>query len=174
MADESTTGSGELLVLKNIHKSFGRVRVLNGINFTLGSNEIVGLVGDNGAGKSTLIKLITGVHRPDNGEIFYKGRKITIHSVKRSRMLGIETAYQERALGDQQSLWRNVFVGRELTNKLGFLRVREQKRETERLLREHMGFTSKALTIDSTVMFLSGGENRGWQLPVHSTSTRTS
>jgi len=158
----SDTDRSTLLVsMENIHKSFGEVDVLNGINFTIGHNEIIGLVGDNGAGKSTLIKLITGVHLPSSGEIYYKGEKITIHSVKRSRELGIETVYQERALADQQTMWRNMFAGREITNKLGFLKVNRQKEETEKLLREHMGFTSKALTTDSIVMSLSGGEKQG-------------
>jgi simple sugar transport system ATP-binding protein len=161
MTATATTNASELLQLRGVHKSFGRVKVLRGIDFDVGSNEIVGLVGDNGAGKSTLIKLITGVHRPSSGEIFYKGERITIHSVRRSRELGIETVYQERALGDQQTLWRNMFVGREIANWLGFVDVRKEKRETERLLREHMGFTSKAIDTDSTVMFLSGGEKQG-------------
>ncbi|MEJ2287179.1 MAG: ATP-binding cassette domain-containing protein [Deinococcales bacterium] len=161
MTEAATSNAPELLKLRGVHKSFGRVRVLRGIDFDVGNNEIVGLVGDNGAGKSTLIKLITGVYSPNRGEIYYKGEQITIHSVKRSRELGIETVYQERALGDQQSLWRNMFVGREITNWLGFIKVREEKRETERLLREHMGFTSKAINTDSTVMFLSGGEKQG-------------
>jgi len=156
-----TDRSSHLINMENIYKSFGEVDVLNGINFTIGHNEIIGLVGDNGAGKSTLIKLITGVHMPSSGEIFYKGEKITIHSVKRSRELGIETVYQERALADQQTMWRNMFAGREITNKLGFLKVNKQKEETEKLLREHLGFTSKALTTDSIVMSLSGGEKQG-------------
>lgn len=150
-----------LLSLSNISKSFGEVKVLSGIDFTVGTNEIVGLVGDNGAGKSTLIKIITGVHRPTAGEIYYKGEKLTRHSVKRSRELGIETVYQERALADQQALWRNMFAGRELTYKFGFLKVKQQKAETERLIREHMGFTSKAIATDSMVLSLSGGEKQG-------------
>ena len=84
-----------LLSMSNIYKSFGEVEVLADVNFEVGRNEIIGLVGDNGAGKSTLIKLITGVHPPTAGEIYYKGEKITRHSVKRSRQLGIETVYQE-------------------------------------------------------------------------------
>jgi len=150
-----------LLQLQNIHKSFGEVQVLKGIDFRVDSNEIIGLVGDNGAGKSTLIKIITGVHTPTSGDIYYKGKKITFHSVKQSRKMGIETVYQERALADQQTLWRNLFAGRELTGKLGLLKVKEQKRETQRLLRDHMGYTSGAITIDSTVMYLSGGEKQG-------------
>ena len=156
-----TDRSVYLVCMENLYKSFGEVDVLDEINFTIGHNEIVGLVGDNGAGKSTLIKLITGVHRPSSGEIYYKGEKITIHSVKKSRELGIETVYQERALADQQTMWRNMFAGRELTNRLGFLKINKQKEETEKLLREHMGFTSKAITTDSIVMSLSGGEKQG-------------
>jgi simple sugar transport system ATP-binding protein len=81
--------------------------------------------------------------------------------VKRSREIGIETVYQERALADQQTLWRNMFAGREITTALGFLNVKKQKQETEKLLREHMGFTSKVITTDSEVAGLSGGEKQG-------------
>lgn len=150
-----------LLEMRGVYKSFGHVKVLHGIDFRVGKAEIVALVGDNGAGKSTLIKTITGVHRPNKGDIFFKGKQITIHSVAASRELGIETVYQERALADQQSLWRNMFAGREITNFLGIIDVKQQKRETERLLRDSMGFTSKAITVDSQVMFLSGGEKQG-------------
>lgn len=160
MADE-TKPADNLLNMLDIHKSFGTVDVLKGVNFQMNSNEIVGLVGDNGAGKSTLIKIITGVHTPTSGDVFYKGDKITIHSVKKSRQIGIETVYQERALGDQQTLWRNMFVGREITNKLGFMKVKEQKKDTDELIRTHMGFTSKAITVDSEVLSLSGGEKQG-------------
>jgi len=153
--------NNNLLSLVNICKSFGRVDVLKGVNLNVGYNEIVGLVGDNGAGKSTLIKIITGVHLPTSGDIYYKGEKITIHSVKKSRELGIETVYQERALADQQSLWRNMFVGRELTDKLGFLKVKEQKQQAQKLIREHMGYTSRAISVDTEVKNLSGGEKQG-------------
>ena len=159
MADKNPNAT--LLSMVNIHKSFGEVNVLNDVDFTIGNNEIVGLVGDNGAGKSTLIKIITGVYPPTAGDIYYKGDKITLHSVKRSRELGIETVYQERALADQQELWRNVFAGRELTYKFGFLKVNQQKKQTDSLLRKHIGFTSKAITTDSMVMSLSGGEKQG-------------
>lgn len=147
--------------MTHIDKSFGEVEVLTDVDFKVGHNEIVGLVGDNGAGKSTLIKIITGVHPPTSGEVYYKGEKITLHSVKRSRELGIETVYQERALADQQALWRNVFAGRELMHKFGFLKVKQQKQETNALLRDHIGFTSKAITTDSMVLSLSGGEKQG-------------
>ena len=120
-----------LVSMINIHKSFGKVVVLKGVNFDVKSNEIVGLVGDNGAGKSTLIKILTGVHQPDSGEIYFKGEKITIHSVDMSRDMGIETVYQERALSEQQTMWRNIFMGREITDRFGFLRIEDQKKEYE-------------------------------------------
>jgi simple sugar transport system ATP-binding protein len=155
------TALNKLVSMMDIKKSFGKVEVLRGVNFDVSNNEIVGLVGDNGAGKSTLIKILTGVHRPDGGDIYFKGKKITIHSVEQSRKLGIETVYQEQALSEQQTLWRNIFMGREITSSFGFLRIKEQRDETERILREQMGFTSKAITTDSVVKFLSGGEKQG-------------
>ena len=150
-----------LLRLVDIKKNFGRAQVLRGINMDVQKNEILGLLGDNGAGKSTLIKCITGVHTPDAGSIYYKGGLVTKVSVKRSRRMGIETVYQERALADLQSMWRNMFVGREICNKFGFMNVRKQKAETEKLLREHVGLTSKAITVDTEVKNLSGGEKQG-------------
>jgi len=150
-----------LVSMVEIQKSFGKVNVLKGVNFEVGKNEIVGLVGDNGAGKSTLIKILTGVHQPNGGEIYFKGEKITIHSVARSRELGIETVYQEQALSEQQTMWRNIFMGREITNRFGFLKVEAEKKETEDILRKQMGFTSKAITTDSIVKSLSGGEKQG-------------
>jgi simple sugar transport system ATP-binding protein len=153
--------SNLLVSMVNIRKAFGKVEVLKGVDFNVNHNEIVGLVGDNGAGKSTLIKILTGVHRPDEGDIYFKGERITIHSVERSRELGIETVYQERALSEQQTLWRNIFMGREITTYFGFLKIKTQREETDRILREQMGFTSKAINTDSIVQFLSGGEKQG-------------
>ena len=134
---------------------------MRGVDLEIGGNEIVALVGDNGAGKSTLIKVIVGLYGPTAGEIWFKGERRTEHSVRRSREMGIETVYQERALADQQALWRNMFAGRELTSRLGFIDVARQKEQTEQLLRGQMGFTSTALTIDSEVRSLSGGEKQG-------------
>lgn len=151
----------KLVSMVDIQKSFGKVEVLRGVNFEVENNEIVGLVGDNGAGKSTLIKILTGVHRPDRGDIYFKGEKITIHSVDKSRELGIETVYQEQALCNQQTLWRNIFMGREITTNFGFLKIKDERIETERILREQMGFTSEAITVDSVVRSLSGGEKQG-------------
>ena len=154
-------GADYRLELKNISKSFGEVKSLQNVDFHLGQNEVVGLLGDNGAGKSTLIKIITGYHHPDEGEIYCNGKKIEHLTVPKARELGIETVYQERALAELQTLWRNIFIGRELSNNLGFLKVKEMRAETEQLMLESMGFTSSAVTPDSAIKSFSGGEKQG-------------
>jgi simple sugar transport system ATP-binding protein len=151
-----------LLRLKNVSKTFGEVAAVHDVNLEIGTNEIVGLLGDNGAGKSTLVKMITGYHQPDpGGEIYWKGKKIDRLSVAKARDLGIEVVYQERALADQQSLWRNIFMGRELTNRWGRLHVEKMRGETQKLMNTVMGFTSSAVTPDSIVGAFSGGERQG-------------
>jgi len=150
-----------LLSLRGISKSFGPVEAVKDIDLEVFSGEIVALVGDNGAGKSTLIKIITGVYQPSAGQIFFKGKPVKLKDVQQSRRLGIEAVYQERALADQQEMWRNIFAGRERTTRLGFLDIVRQKLESEQLLRGTMGFTSRAITVDSEVGSLSGGEKQG-------------
>ena len=149
------------LELKNVSKSFGEVQALTKINFQLGRNEIVGLVGDNGAGKSTLIKIITGYHHPSSGQIFFNGRKIGHLTVPIARQLGVETVYQERALAELQTLWRNIFLGREISNRWGFLDIAKMRDETHRLMSQSMGFTSSAVSPESRVGTFSGGERQG-------------
>ncbi len=153
---------GHILQLKNVSKTFGEVAALHHVDFEIGEGEIVGLLGDNGAGKSTLVKIMTGYHQPDSGgEMYWKGKKIDRLSVAKARDLGIEVVYQERALADQQSLWRNIFMGRELSNRWGILDVKGMKYETEKLMNSVMGFTSSAVTSESTVKTFSGGERQG-------------
>jgi simple sugar transport system ATP-binding protein len=149
------------LELRNVSKSFGEVQALKDINFQLGQNEVVGLLGDNGAGKSTLIKIMTGYHQPTSGEIYFNGQKVDHLTVPKARNLGVETVYQERALAELQTLWRNIFLGRELKNKWGLLDVDQMKQETYRLMNQSMGFTSSAVNPNSRVGTFSGGEKQG-------------
>lgn len=147
--------------LRKVSKSFGEVEALQDIDFILGENEVVGLLGDNGAGKSTLIKIITGYYQPDEGEMFVNGQLAEGLTVPKARQMGIETVYQERALAELQTLWRNIFLGRELKNRFGILKIKEMKRETHRLMTQSMGFTSAAVNPDSRVGTFSGGEKQG-------------
>ena len=151
-----------LLQLKNVSKTFGEVAALLHVNFEVGSNEIVGLLGDNGAGKSTMVKIITGYHQPNpGGEIYWKGKRVEHLSVPLVRIMGIEVVYQERALADQHSLWRNIFMGRELSNRWGLLDIKRMTQETQKLMNTVMGFTSSAVSPDSVVGTFSGGERQG-------------
>ena len=158
----STPPAGTVrLELRGVSKSFGGVRVLSDISFTLRAGEVVGLLGDNGAGKSTLIKIMTGVHGPDSGEMLFDGQKVSGLTPQGARALGIETVFQERALAEQLSLWRNIFMGRPIANRLGFLDVGAMRKVTAELMGTSMGFTSAALTPETHVTGLSGGERQG-------------
>ena len=150
-----------LLEMRSVSKSFGEVQAVRDVDFTASRNEVVGLLGDNGAGKSTLIKIITGYYQPDSGEILFDGRRVGHLTVAKARDLGIETVYQERALANLQTLWRNIFMGRELTTHFGFMDVKKMKEETQKLMVGSMGFTSAAVAPDSVVRTFSGGEKQG-------------
>src|SRR3990170_3936557 len=149
------------LELKNVTKKFGEVHALEDVNLQLGQNEVVGLLGDNGAGKSTLIKIITGYYQPTSGEVWFNGKKVDHLTVTKARKLGVETVYQERALAELQTLWRNIFLGRELVNRWGFLNITKMRQETHRLMTQSMGFTSSAVNPESRVGNFSGGEKQG-------------
>src|SRR5690606_38863766 len=151
------------LQMIGIEKYFGLVCALKNIHLTVGRNEIVGLIGDNGAGKSTLVKILTGVYRPTSGELYIAGQKVNTrtYNVKQARKYGIETVYQDKSLGEKQVLWRNFFVGRQITNRLGFINVKEEKRIAQQIMLETIGFRGRGITVDSRVSKLSGGERQG-------------
>lgn len=151
------------VIMNNIEKYFGNVAALNGINFEVGANEVVGLIGDNGAGKSTLIKIITGVFPPTKGELYIRDKKISLknYNVKQAYKLGIEAVYQDKSLGEKQDLWRNFFIGRQMTNRLGFIRVREEKEMAQKIMFDIIGFRGAGITAESKANKLSGGERQG-------------
>ncbi|MCC6456645.1 MAG: sugar ABC transporter ATP-binding protein [Caldilineaceae bacterium] len=150
-----------LVELKEITKSFGNVNALTRVTMSVDKSEIVGLIGDNGAGKSTLIKILSGVHSPDSGEIWVRNKKVDGRwTVEKAHAAGIETVHQDRALAVQHTIERNIFMGREITGFMGLISVKKQHEEAERLMRE-IGFTSKVFSPESVVATLSGGERQG-------------
>ena len=150
-----------LVKMEGIAKKFGTIEALRGIDLEIGNNEVIGLLGDNGAGKSTLIKILTGVYEPTQGSIYWKGQKLENYSVSKARQMGVETVFQDRALSEQHPIWRNIFMGRELTDALGFLKIGKMKKATMELMKTTMGFTSSAIHPDNIVGFMSGGERQG-------------
>lgn len=150
-----------ILRMEGIQKWYGSVHALKGVDLHVYPGEILGLVGDNGAGKSTLIEIITGVHSQTEGDVFWKGERTDISSVREARELNIETVFQDQAVVEDRSVAQNVFLGRELTTGVGpvqLLNKSEMREEAEQITR------SLGLDISSPeqeVRFCSGGEKQG-------------
>ena len=104
----------EVLRTEHVSKSFGRVTALRDASIRLAKSEVLGLLGDNGAGKSTLLKILTGFHRPTSGKIYFESKEIHLKSVRHARSLGIEPVYQDLALINELSVYRNMFLQREI------------------------------------------------------------
>jgi simple sugar transport system ATP-binding protein len=150
--------SKSLLKMVGIHKWFGRVHALRGVDFAVAKGEVVGLVGDNGAGKSTLIKVASGYHRADEGQTFFEGEEVRISSPRDARALGVETVYQEQALAPDLSIARNIFMGREPSTTLGFMDKRTMNAESMNALAS-IGLHLRSP--DTPVSTLSGGQRQG-------------
>jgi simple sugar transport system ATP-binding protein len=112
-----------LLELHRIAKHFGAIEALRGVDMRLESGDVLGLMGDNGAGKSTLVKIIAGNFPPSQGEIRIDGREVHFHRPVDARREGIEIVYQDLALCDNLTAAENVFLGRELKKRWGFLDI---------------------------------------------------
>jgi D-xylose transport system ATP-binding protein len=148
-----------LLELRGVSKSFGAVQALYRVNLSVEAGEVMALVGDNGAGKSTLIKSVAGIHPIDEGEMYFGGERVSIHSPKDAARLGIEVVYQDLALADNLDVVQNMFLGREEVT--GVLRALDET-TMERRARETLA-TLAVTTIRSvrqTVAGLSGGQRQ--------------
>ncbi|MFF6956807.1 ATP-binding cassette domain-containing protein [Streptomyces sp. NPDC008317] len=126
--------AGAVLEAVRVSKRFPGVVALDDVSFTLREGEIHALVGENGAGKSTLIKLLTGVYRPDDGELRLAGEPIAFHHPHEAQRAGISTIYQEVNLVPLMSVARNIFLGREPKNRFGLIDFPRMHRETAELL----------------------------------------
>ena len=149
-----------LVLMENIVKRFGQVTALEGVDFDVKPQEVMALLGDNGAGKSTLIKILTGVHTPSSGQIYFEGQPVQIRNPQEARTLGIETVYQDLALVNSMSLGRNFFLGREPIHRFGPLRwlnMRTMARQTRDSLAD-IGI--KIRSPNEKVGKLSGGERQ--------------
>lgn len=117
-----------LLRLEGVTKKYGANTVLRDVSFDIGKGEVVGLLGDNGAGKSTLVKIMSGVVPMTNGAYYWDGQAQETINRQVTEQLGVETIFQDSALVPQMSITRNIFMGREITNSLGLMKLKEMNR----------------------------------------------
>lgn len=149
-----------ILSVDNVSKRFGGTRASSNLSLELHAGEVLALAGDNGAGKSTLIKMIAGVHQPDQGEIRFFGETISRRTPQEVRDLGIETIYQDLALADNLDVGVNIFLGRERMKSMFGLPVLDRKlmREEARGALKHLGIELNDLSMP--VQYLSGGQRQ--------------
>jgi D-xylose transport system ATP-binding protein len=149
-----------LLSAEAVSLSFGNVRALRDVALHLRPGEVTALVGDNGAGKSTLVRCISGIHRPDSGEILFDGRPIDFRSPEDAREAGIETVHQNLALVEDLTVWQNLFLNRELVRRVGplaLLNRRAMQRQASEMV-STLAVNVPAVT--SRVRRLSGGQRQ--------------
>jgi simple sugar transport system ATP-binding protein len=123
-----------LLELRNITKTFGNNVAVRDVSLQIGQNEIVGLLGDNGAGKSTVVRMISGVTKPTEGDYLWNGEPVTNLSRSATEALGVETIFQDSALVDKMTITRNIFMGREMTNWLGLMKIKKMDEISSEIL----------------------------------------
>jgi simple sugar transport system ATP-binding protein len=159
-ASQTTPQEACLLEARGVSKYFGSVNALTDISLKVNAGEVTCVLGDNGAGKSTLIKILSGVHVPDQGELLMNGEPVTFTNPRDARALGIATVFQDLATVPLMSVWRNFFLGNEPTKGRGVLQRLDIK-GAQSIMREEMA----KMGIDvrdpaQTVGTLSGGERQ--------------
>ncbi|MGD7002448.1 ATP-binding cassette domain-containing protein [Corynebacterium halotolerans] len=147
----------ELIRLEEISKSYGAFKALNNVSLAVRAGEVTCVLGDNGAGKSTLIKVLAGLHPASSGAMYVGGEEVRFTTPRDALNAGIATVYQDLAVVGQMSVWRNFFLGQELTGFLGNLRETEMKKIADEQLRE-MGIELR--NVDVPVASLSGGQRQ--------------
>ena len=152
-----TAEQTHLVEMRNISVSFGGVHAVEDVSIDLRPGEVLALVGGNGAGKSTLIKVLSGAHRADSGEIRVDGEPVTIATPRDAKALGIETTYQTLALADNIDAPGNIFLGRELTTRFGNLDDSAMEDTTRKLMGR---LNPKFQNFKVPVASLSGGQRQ--------------
>jgi len=151
------TGQTPLVEMRDICISFGGIHAVDHVSVDLYPGEVVGLLGHNGAGKSTLIKILSGAYKMDSGEIYIRGERAHIGSPRDARKHNIETIYQTLALADNLDAAGNLFLGREIVNKLGFVDDAKMEAETRKIM-HRLNHNFKKLK--DPVSALSGGQRQ--------------
>jgi D-xylose transport system ATP-binding protein len=146
-----------LVELRDVRVSFGGLHAVDGVSIDLNAGEVVALVGGNGAGKSTLMRVLSGAHPADSGEILIDGQPVTIHTPRDAQKHGIETIYQTLALADNIDAAGNVFLGRELRTFTGALDDAAMASATQKVMRR---LNPRFTNLKTPVRSLSGGQRQ--------------
>lgn len=147
-----------LIQMKNIEKSFGYIKALDGCDFYVNEGETTAIVGDNGSGKSTLMKILNGNLKPDKGSIFIENKEYANITINQAISLGIQTVYQDLALDNYKSCVENVFLGNEIMIGNLFINKKKMKEKTQELLTK---LNIKIDDLNTPVGYLSGGQRQG-------------
>jgi simple sugar transport system ATP-binding protein len=159
-ATETTNGHRTLLEVRHVSKFFGNVLALKDISVGVGASEVTCVLGDNGAGKSTFIKILSGVHKHDEGELLVEGEETHFSSPREAKALGIATVFQDLATVPLMSIWRNFFLGSEPTKGRGPLRRIDVRDAQEIMVGELRKMGIDVRDPDQPVGTLSGGERQ--------------
>ncbi|PLU25024.1 ABC transporter ATP-binding protein, partial [Sinorhizobium medicae] len=151
-----------IIECRNLQKWYSGVHALKNVDLTIHPGETVGLVGDNGAGKSTLIKILSGVHHQDSGEVLIEGRKVALRSPKDAMRHGLETIYQYNSMVPTMSIARNLFIGREPMKWSVFgVGIMDQQRMRAESIKAIADVDLHLRSPDALVGELSGGQRQG-------------
>ena len=155
-----STFQNPLLEAKGITKYFGTITALENVDLKVHAGECLGVVGDNGAGKSTLMKVLSGLYKPSSGSLYFQGKEEILESPKDSQNLGLEMVYQDLALAGNLPIGENIFLGREPTKNIGFLKFLDFNKIKE-LTNAHLGkLKINVKSADQKVEELSGGQRQ--------------
>ena len=158
--DGSHNGAAPLLEVRSVSKYFGNVVALKDISVSVGAHEVTCVLGDNGAGKSTFIKILSGVHKHDEGELFVEGEETHFHSPREAKERGIATVFQDLATVPLMSIWRNFFLGSEPTKGVGPFKYVDVRFAQETMAGELRKMGIDIRDPDQPVGTLSGGERQ--------------
>ncbi len=146
--------------LRNISKFYGGMQALNSVSLDIKPGQVTCILGDNGAGKSTLIKIISGLHQADTGEMVVNGNPVSFTSPREALDAGIATVYQDLAVVDLMETWRNFFLGSELRKSIPLIRPLDVKEMRKVAQAELERFGIKLSNINQVVGTLSGGQRQ--------------
>ncbi|MFD3838991.1 ATP-binding cassette domain-containing protein [Streptomyces sp. NPDC058642] len=160
LTDDAPATDGAIVELRNAGKSYGNIRALHGVDLKVFASQVTCVLGDNGAGKSTLIKIISGLHQHTEGEFLVDGSPVRFSTPREALDKGIATVYQDLAVVPLMPVWRNFFLGSEMTKgpwPIRRLDIETMKRTADQELR-NMGIVLDDM--DQPIGTLSGGQRQ--------------